>query len=291
MLFRERDNQMSNKPHTKKSQTKRSLTNNKSVRDKPNSKSVQTVQNPDHSNPRTIKGNAIPNDVPPEIDQVFENIATEQQSRETKDVKAAQSLQFVSFETLKKAAWSFKTITLLIGLLAVLASFLGAYVAWEQMKISQNQAVIANKQLESAKEAIIGAKIDTNKVTNRKIVFTITAHNKGPQRVLATLKYCVLADLKPNLFHSLQDCTEGITTLGPFAILPDDSWPMMVQVEDPARIPLVRRRQLFFYFSGILSYSDNGQEKNIPLCAVYDEGFQRMADCMSVQAPSIGSAQ
>ena len=132
------------------------------------------------------------------------------------------------------------------------------------------------KQEQRVAEAILGAKIETNEVTDNKIVFTISVHNGSPRRKLATLKYCILPDLKPNLAHSLRDCVEGITTQGPFAILPNDSWPAMIRVDDPVRIPLVRTRQLYFYFCGTISYSDAGEEKIIPLCAVYDEAFGRM---------------
>jgi len=98
------------------------------------------------------------------------------------------------------------------------------------------------------------------------------------------LPLSILPDLKPNLAHSLRDCVEGITTQGPFAILPNDSWPAMIRVDDPVRIPLVRTRQLYFYFCGTISYSDAGEEKIIPLCAVYDEAFGRMGTVWACKA-------
>jgi hypothetical protein len=139
------------------------------------------------------------------------------------------------------------------------------------------------QQSTEAKRAVIGVRLNTDEVAERRIRFSFEIFNKGVRK-LANLKYCILSDPKRSESHSLSDCQpESITTQGPFAVLPNDSWMVQASVDDD-RIPLVRNRQLYFFVVGAVYYQESEGQKTIPFCGVYDEGFKRIGDCMSVSS-------
>src|SRR5215213_416085 len=173
-------------------------------------------------------------------------------------------------------------LLVIIGAIAAIsgAVYAGTFVyqVWRQEQLAVE-----------SERGVIGVRINTDEVAERRIAFTFEVFNKG-KRKLANLQYCILSKERRSPVHTLSDCVEGVTSQGPFAVLPNDTWQMKARVEDD-RIPLVRAARLYMFVVGTVSYQEADGPKTIPFCGEYDEGFRRISDCMSVSEPSKGQEQ